>query len=131
MKRRPEPVRIAAEPARPPAKQRKDLEREQAWIGDAALALYVRLKILREDGRLDGAKAIRMTSNEFLAGVGEPTAIEAEIGRAYSAGGLDEAFRHIEQRLLPLFAKQEQKRLRRAGRAHLLARGDGVSLEPG
>jgi hypothetical protein len=58
-----------------------------------------------------------MTSNGFLAGVGEPTAIEAEIGRAYSAGGLDEAFRHIERRLLPLFARQEEKRLRRAGQA--------------
>jgi len=120
-------ARAAMEPAPPAAKRRADVVREQAWIGDAALALYVRLKILGEDGRLDGAKAVRMTSNGFLAGVGEPTAIEAEIGRAYSAGGLDEAFRHIEQRLLPLFEKQEEKRLRRAGRPHLLTPGVGVS----
>lgn len=117
MKRRPDVARAAAEPAPPAAKRREDGTRAEAWIGDAALALYVRLKILDEDGRLDGAKAIRMTSNGFLAGVGEPTAIEAEIGRAYSAGGLDEAFRHIERRLLPLFARQEEKRLRRAGQA--------------
>lgn len=117
MKRRPEVARAAAEPAPPAAQRREDGMRAEAWIGDAALGLYVRLKILGEDGRLDGAKAIRMTSNGFLAGVGEPTAIEAEIGRAYSAGGLDEAFRHIERWLLPLFAKQEEKRLRRAGQA--------------
>lgn len=110
MKRGPKPARAGAAPVRPAAKPRKDVQREQAWIGDAVLALYVRLKILGEDGRLDGAKAVRMTSNEFLARVGEPTAVEAEIGRAYSAGGPDEAFRHIEQRLMPLFAKQEEKR---------------------
>jgi hypothetical protein len=127
VKRRPEVARAAAQPARPAAKRREDVLREQAWIGDAVLALYVRLKILGEDGRLDGAKAIRMTSNGFLAAVGEPTAIEAQIGRAYSAGGLDEAFRHIEQRLLPLFEKQEEKRLRRAGQPHLLTPGVGVS----
>lgn len=117
MKRRPEVARAATELALPAAKRREDVLREEAWIGDAVLALYVRLKILGDDGRLDGAKAIRMTSNEFLSGLGEPTAIEAEIGRTYRAGGLDEAFRHIEQRLMPLFAKQEEKRLRRAGRA--------------
>jgi 23S rRNA maturation mini-RNase III len=122
VKRRPEVARAEAQRARPAAKRREDAVREEAWIGDAVLALYVRLKIVGEDGRLDGAKAIRMTSNEFLAGVGEPTAIEAEIGRAYSAGGLDEAFRHIEQRLMPAFSKQEEKRLRRAGQTAQLER---------
>ena len=119
-------ARDAAKPARAAAKRREDVEREEAWIGDAALALYVRLKILGEDGRLDGAKAVRMTSNEFLSGLGEPTSIEAEIGRAYAAGGLEAAFRHIEERLLPLFARQEEKRQRRAGgpRRSVLPRQD-------
>ena len=89
--------------------------REQAWIGDAVLALYVRLRILKEDGKLDGEKAVRMTSNAFLSGVGEPTGVEAEIGRAYAERGLEAAFRHIDERLLPLFEKQEEKRMRRAG----------------
>ena len=101
----------------PAAKSRQDVLREEAWIGDAVLALYVRSKILREDKRLDGAKAIRMTSNGFLSGLGEPTGVEAGIGRAYAAGGLEAAFRHIEERLMPLFTKQEEKRLRRAGSA--------------
>jgi hypothetical protein len=115
VRRKPGAARAAAASARPAARRHEDIRREEAWIGDAVLALYVRLRILAEDGRLDGAKASRMTSNGFLAGVGEPTAVEADIGRAYSAGGLEAAFRHIEARLLPLYAKQERKRLRQAG----------------
>jgi 23S rRNA maturation mini-RNase III len=92
------------------------LLREEAWIGDAVLALYVRLKILREDGRLDGEKAVRMTSNQFLAAFGEPTAVEAAIGRVYTASGLEAAYAHIDERIMPLFAKQEEKRLRKLGK---------------
>ena len=50
---------------------------QQAWLGDAVLALYVREKILREDGVLDGDKYTRMTSNQFLSAWGEPSAVEA------------------------------------------------------
>jgi dsRNA-specific ribonuclease len=86
---------------------------KEAWIGDAVLSLYVREKILQEDGRLDGEKAARMTSNQFLAGFGEPSEVEAELGRVYEQGGLESAFRWIEERLLPLFERQEQNRRRR------------------
>jgi dsRNA-specific ribonuclease len=86
--------------------------RDEAWIGDAVLALYARLKILREDGRLDGEKAIRLSSNRFLAALGEPTAVEAAIGRVYAEQGLDAAFAHIERVIVPLFEKQEQRRAR-------------------
>jgi hypothetical protein len=89
--------------------------RDEAWIGDAVLALYARLRILREDGRLDGEKAIRMSSNRFLAALGEPTAVEAAIGRVYAGSGLDAAFAHIECTIAPLFAKQEQRRERARG----------------
>src|SRR5665213_2462051 len=82
-----------------------------AWIGDAVLSLWARLKILHEDGELDGGKLIRLTSNRFLATIGEPTKIEAGIGRVYRAEGLDAANRHIEARLLPSFIRQEQNRL--------------------
>ena len=90
--------------------------RDEAWIGDAVLTLYARLKILREDGTLDGAKAVRMSSNQFLAAFGEPTAVEAAIGRVFDHDGLDAAFAHIERSLIPLFTRQEEKRQRKAGK---------------
>jgi dsRNA-specific ribonuclease len=85
----------------------------QAWIGDAVLALYARLKILREDGRVDGEKCKRLTSNQFLGTLGEPTKVEADVGRVYLREGLEAAFQWIEQRLLPLFDRQEANRARR------------------
>jgi hypothetical protein len=92
-------------------------EREQvlkdAWIGDAVLTLYVRSKILREDDKTDGAKANRMISNQFLSVHAEPSETEAEIGRIYQREGLDAAYRWIEERLLPVFAKQEANRQKR------------------
>ena len=93
-------------------------EREEAWVGDAVLALYVREWILREQGELDGERFTRFTSNDFLRGLGNPTRVEAEIGQVYRSEGLEEAFRHIESRLLPLFEKQERvrQRQRRGGK---------------
>jgi dsRNA-specific ribonuclease len=88
---------------------------EQAWLGDAVLALYVREMILRDDGALDGDKYTRMTSNQFLSAWGEPTAVEAEIGRLYQQEGLPAAFQWIETRLVPVFARQEQNRRKRRG----------------
>lgn len=85
----------------------------QAWIGDAVLALYARLKILREDGRVDGEKCKRLTSNQFLGTFGEPTKVEAEVGRVYARDGLQAAFQWIEQHLLPLFERQEANRVKR------------------
>ena len=88
---------------------------QEAWVGDAVLSLYVRAKILREDGKLDGEKCVRMTSNQFLASFGEPSEVEAELGRVYQRDGLAAAFAWIEARLLPKFELQEQKRLKRLG----------------
>jgi dsRNA-specific ribonuclease len=88
---------------------------EDAWIGDAVLALYARLKILREDGRVDGEKCQRLTSNQFLGTLGEPTRVEAQIGRIYAGEGLDAAFTWIEAHLLPLFERQEENRQKRLG----------------
>lgn len=95
------------------ARRRRILE--EAWIGDAVLGLYARGRILRGDGSVDSAKLERMTSNRFLAGLGEPSEVEAEVGRVYETGGLEAAFRWIEQRLMPLFDRQEEKRMRREG----------------
>ena len=87
---------------------------QEAWIGDAVLSLYARARILREDGVLDGEKCVRMTSNQFLGTLGEPTRIEAEVGRVYARDGLEAAFAWIEQRILPMFEKQEANRSRKA-----------------
>ena len=91
---------------------RRRLTVQQAWIGDAVLSLYVRLKILREEENLNGEKSARMTSNQFLGIVGEPTEVEARIGRAYQSGGLDHAFQWIDENLGPHFARLQQKRTR-------------------
>jgi hypothetical protein len=100
-----------------PTRQPAEVLRDQAWIGDAVLALYARLKILREDGKLDGPKSVRMSSNQFLAAFGEPTAVEAKIGRVFEKDGLAAAFAHIESTLIPLFTRQEENRLRKAGQS--------------
>jgi hypothetical protein len=85
----------------------------EAWIGDAVLSLYVRGLILSEQGRVDGERSVRMTSNQFLSSLGDPTRVEAEIGRTYEREGLQAAFTWIEENVLPLFRKQEENRRRK------------------
>lgn len=86
---------------------------QEAWIGDAVLSLYARSKILQEDGRVDGSRLTLMTSNQFLSALGEPSEVEAELGRTYQQHGLESAFTWIEARIIPLFNKQEANRLRK------------------
>lgn len=86
--------------------------RENAWIGDAVLELYVRSLIMRQEGRIDAEKKTRFTCNQFLSCHGNPTAVEAEIGVIYQRDGLDAAFDWIRETLEPLFLKQEAKRVR-------------------
>ncbi len=104
-----------------PEKKRREEVLKEAWIGDAVLCLYAREKILREDGCLDGEKYTRMTSNRFLACIGEPSEVEAGIGRVFERDGLKAAYLHIEQQVIPLFERQEQKYLKKHG---LLSRHD-------
>ncbi len=93
---------------------RKDVEhrREQelAWIGDTILDLYARTWILRERGTVCGETQRRMTCNQFLACIGNPTSVEAKIGALYREEGMEAAFAWIEAELMPLFVKQERKR---------------------
>ena len=91
---------------------RRDQILKQAWLGDAVLCLFARLRILKEADHIDAAKCTRMTSNQFLSAFGEPSAVEAEIGRVYAAQGLEPAFAWIERKLIPVFEKQEAKRER-------------------
>jgi hypothetical protein len=85
-------------------------EREAAWVGDAVLALFARQFVLRERNAMDGEWFTRMTSNEFLGALGNPTRVEASIGRLYQEHGLDVAFAWMDAELVPLFRKQIAKR---------------------
>ena len=85
-------------------------EQELAWIGDTILDLFARTWILQEKGAVCGETQRRMTSNQFLSCLGNPTSVEAKIGRLYREEGMQAAFAWIEAELLPLFKKQEKKR---------------------
>ena len=91
------------------------IEQELAWIGDAVLGLFARNWILEKEKKMDAGMFTRMTSNTFLNSLGNPTKVEAEIGFIFNNEGLDKAFNHIEKFLLPIFLKQEKKRIRQAG----------------
>ena len=94
--------------------QKKKIEQEQAWIGDAVLCLFAREWIFIEN-KMDAEMFARMTSNHFLNSLGNPTQVEAKIGRIYEKEGLKKAFYYIEEELIPLFLRQEKKRIRKAG----------------
>lgn len=81
-------------------------EREAAWVGDAVLALFAREFVLRERNTMDGEWFTRLTSNEFLSAFGNPTRVEASIGKLYREGGLEGAFAWMNSNLIPLFRKQ-------------------------
>ena len=85
-------------------------EQELAWIGDTILDLFARTWILKERGSVCGETLRRMTSNQFLTCIGNPTTVEAKIGILYRDGGMECAFAWIEAELLPIFEKQERKR---------------------
>ena len=87
-------------------------EREEAWIGDAVLALFARKWILANDEKMNGEKFVRFTSNDFLRRLGNPTSEEAAIGRVYTKEGLDAAMSYIEERHLPVFIQLEKSRIR-------------------
>jgi hypothetical protein len=89
--------------------------REEAWIGDAVLALFVRDWLLTATGRetslAERAALFELfASNRFLANFGEPTRVEAEIGRVYQSDGLSGAFAFIEEKFLNRFVSTARKR---------------------
>ena len=85
-------------------------ERENAWVGDAVLALFARQFVLRERGSMDGEWFTLLTSNDFLSAFGNPTRVEASIGELYQREGLQAAFAWMEAELLPHFRKRIAKR---------------------
>ncbi|MGB0413319.1 MAG: hypothetical protein ACPGJU_02635 [Coraliomargarita sp.] len=96
----------------------KDVKRTQAWIGDAVLALFAREWILKQPDISSSQRAdtfVQMTSNKFLSALGEPTAMEAEIGIVYERDGLQAAFEFIENKFIPIFQKQQKNRTKVGG----------------
>jgi len=85
-------------------------ERESAWVGDAVLALFAREWVLRERNSMDGEWFTRLTSNDFLSAFGNPTRVEASIGKVYREQGLAAAFNFIETEMVPLFRKRIAKK---------------------
>ena len=85
-------------------------EREAAWVGDAVLALFARQFVLRERKAMDGEWFTRLTSNDFLSAFGNPTRVEASIGKLYRENGLQAAFDWMDAELIPLFRKQIAKK---------------------
>lgn len=94
-----------------------DALREEAWVGDSVLSLFAREWILQNKvpPLLRSDEFRKMTCNQFLSGVGQPTKVEAKIGRIYREQGLLAAFEYIESNILPLYLKQSIKQ-ERSGR---------------
>ena len=88
--------------------------RNDAWIGDAVLALFARSWLLRavpgESSKERNQLFELWVSNQFLSSFGEPTSVEAAIGRTYASGGLNAAFTYIEDNLLNRFVQTARKR---------------------
>ena len=45
---------------------KRKIEQEEAWIGDAVLSLFARTWILKNDKKIDAEKFSLITSNNFL-----------------------------------------------------------------
>ena len=84
--------------------------RQEAWVGDAVLELYARRWVLQETNQRDADRKVRFVRNSFLSLLGQPTRVEAEIGRRYREEGLDAAFDWIAEHFHDLFARQEANR---------------------
>jgi len=83
--------------------------RDEAWIGDAVLSLYLR-QLLLESQVVPASVRTEVfkyfSSNAFLNSFGRPTAMEAEIGSIYLEDGLESAFQFIELKYLPVMKRQ-------------------------
>ena len=90
--------------------------RADAWLGDAVLELYVREWILRHKGQIDAEMKSRFTSNQFLNNLGNPTRVEAQIGRIHRQQSLTAAWTWIQENIEPLFLIQEAKKKRHNSR---------------
>ncbi len=84
--------------------------RDEAWLGDAVLTLFVRTWLMEVRSRMIGPRERAalfelFVSNQFLSSFGEPTRVEAKVGRLYREHGLEESFRYIENAFLEKFLR--------------------------
>jgi hypothetical protein len=89
--------------------------RDQAWVGDAVLALYARRWLLRHTPKKmnDADRQLLFelfVSNQFLSSFGEPSQVEAAIGGRFEQEGLLAAFTYIEKSFLESFCRSARKR---------------------
>lgn len=97
-------------PVTPTREEALRREREEAWLGDAALSLVVRQWVLERTGGMEAGLFAELTSNQFLSRLGPPTAVEAAIGREYRLGGLSAAHAWITEHLGPHFERALNRR---------------------
>jgi dsRNA-specific ribonuclease len=91
------------------------IRRELAWVGDAVLALIAREWILDQQDILERDRTecfVSLTSNQFLSQFGEPTTIEASIGKRYQNDGLQSTRVWFESELVPVFKKSRTNRMK-------------------
>ena len=59
---------------------------------------------------MDGEWFTSLTSNDFLSAFGNPTKVEASIGKLYREQGLEAAFIWLDTEIIPAFRKRMMKR---------------------
>lgn len=104
--------------------------RDDAWIGDAVLSIYLRSLLLQnnvEPASLRSEIFKYFSSNAFLNSFGRPTAMEAEIGIVYRESGLDAAFAFIEKKYFAVIKKQLLNRCFSEKKVNLTA---GILVRP-
>lgn len=94
-----------------------EIEKAEAWLGDAVLALLVRDWLLKTVGTVDGELQGLITSNQFLSRFGQPTAVEAALGRLWRDHGLAAAEAEFGKKFLPEMIRHlRRQRPRLSGR---------------
>lgn len=79
----------------------KEIEKAEAWLGDAVLALLTRSWLLKTFGTADGDLQGLITSNHFLSRFGHPTAVEAALGRLWRDHGYAATEIEFREKFLP------------------------------
>ena len=82
-------------------KDPKEIEKAEAWLGDAVLALLTRDWLIKTLDSTDGDLQGLITSNHFLSRFGPPTAVEAALGRLWRDHGYAAAEAEFRQKFLP------------------------------
>ena len=90
-------------------KDARAMEKAEAWLGDAVLALLVRDWLINALGSTDGDLQGLVTSNQFLSRFGQPTAVEASLGRLWR----DQGYAAVESEFRKNFLPEMIRHLRR------------------